>query len=195
MSNKIKARITHLSSYLPETILSNKDLEKMVDTSDDWIVTRTGIEERRIANAEETSAHMGFFAAKKVLAKANLEANKLDMILVATMTPDHITPSTAALIQSKLQAKQAAACDVQAACSGFIYVLSIAKAYIESGLYKNVLVVATEKMSAFIDYKDRNTCILFGDGAGAVIVKDVPAGATVVGNPGKIIKLSELGEQ
>lgn len=170
MINKIKARITGLSSYLPETILSNKDLEKMVETSDEWIVTRTGIKERRIANAEETTSVMGFLAAQKALMKAHLNRDQIDMILVATMTPDHITPSTAALIQSKLEAKNAAACDLQAACTGFIYTLSMAKAYIESGLYKHILVIASEKMSSVIDYKDRNTCVLFGDGAVAAVV-------------------------
>jgi len=166
----IKARITGLSSYLPEKILSNLDLEKMVETSDEWIVSRTGIKERRIASSEESSSMMGAAAAKKALLQANIKADEIDMILVATMTPDYITPSSAALIQSTLQATNAAACDVQAACTGFIYTLSMAKAYVESAIYKNVLVIATEKMSSLIDYTDRNTCVLFGDGAVAAVV-------------------------
>ena len=172
----IKARITGLSSYLPEKILSNADLEKMVETSDEWIVSRTGIKERRIANPDESPAMMGAESAKKALLQANLKAEDIDMILVATMTPDFITPSSAALIQSEIEATNAAACDVQAACTGFIYTLSMAKAYIESSIYKNVLVVATEKMSSVVDYSDRNTCVLFGDGAVAAVVSFEGAG-------------------
>lgn len=175
----IKARITGLSSYLPEKILSNLDLEKMVDTSDEWIVSRTGIKERRIAKSDETPATMGAEAAKKALAEAHLKAENLDLILVATMTPDYITPSTAALIQSTLQATKAAACDLQAACTGFIYALSMAKAYIESGIYQNVLVVASEKMSSLVDYTDRNTCVLFGDGAVAAVVSHQGSGFAI----------------
>ncbi|HRD55360.1 MAG TPA: beta-ketoacyl-ACP synthase III [Parachlamydiaceae bacterium] len=166
----IKARIIGLSSYLPEKVLTNHDLEKMVETSDEWIVSRTGIKERRIASPEESASFMGVFAAKKALENASLKAENIDLILVATMTPDYISPSTAALVQKELGAKDAAAFDMQAACSGFIYGLSMAKAYVESGIYQNVLLVATEKMSSFIDYEDRNTCILFGDGAAAAVI-------------------------
>ncbi len=179
MANKVNARITALSSYLPEKILTNLDLEKMVETSDEWIVTRTGIKERRIASQEEFSSTMGAFAAKKALLKAKIDPNDLGMILVATMTPDYISPSTAALIQSMIKAKNAAALDVQAACTGFIYALSIAKAYVESGMYAHVLVVASEKMSSVMDYTDRNTCILFGDGAVAAIVSNAGAGLAI----------------
>lgn len=179
MANKVNARITALSSYLPKKILTNQDLEKMVETSDDWIVTRTGIKERRIASEEEFSSTMGAIAAKNALLKAKLDPNDLGMILVATMTPDYMTPSTAALIQSEIKAKNAAALDVQAACTGFIYALSIAKAYVESGAYPHVLVVASEKMSSVMDYTDRNTCILFGDGAVAAIVSNEGAGLVI----------------
>ncbi|MCE5293261.1 MAG: ketoacyl-ACP synthase III [Chlamydiales bacterium] len=170
------ATITAIAAYLPEKVLSNSDLEKMVETSDEWIVTRTGIQERRIAHSEEFPSSMGAKAALSVLEKANVEALAVDAILCATMTPDHITPSTAALIQGAIGAKRACCLDIQAACSGFLYALSIAKGWIESGMYKNVLVIATEKNSAFIDYKDRNTCVLFGDGCGACLVQSEGSG-------------------
>ncbi|WP_249274840.1 beta-ketoacyl-ACP synthase III [Candidatus Protochlamydia amoebophila] len=171
MANQIIARITGVGSYLPERVLSNQDLEKMVETSDDWIVSRTGIRERRLADAKEFPSDMGTYAAQKALKNANLKAEQIDMILVATMSPDYISPSTANLIQAHLGASKAAAMDIQAACTGFLYGLSVAKAYIESNMYRHVLVIATEKMSAFIDYKDRTTCVLFGDGAAAAVVK------------------------
>lgn len=142
----------------------------MVETSDEWIVSRTGMKERRIAAENEFTSDMGVKAAQKVLEKASISADKIDLILVATSTPDYLLPSTAALIQSALQATKAAAFDFQAACTGFLYGLSIAKAFIESGNYKNVLLIASEKLSSFVNYKDRNTCVLFGDGAAACIV-------------------------
>lgn len=190
---KIKARITGLASYLPTKVLSNFDLEKMVDTSDEWITSRTGIKERRIAGEEEFSSTMGTHAAKEALKKANLTADSIDMVLVATMTSDYISPSTAALIQTALGAKRAAACDIQAACTGFIYAISMAKAYVESGMYQNVLVVASEKMSSFIDYKDRNTCVLFGDGAVAAVVCNDGSGLLIdyvcLGSDGSLAEL------
>jgi 3-oxoacyl-[acyl-carrier-protein] synthase-3 len=166
----MKARIIAMGSYLPEKVLSNLDLEKMVDTSDEWILSRTGIKERRIAAFHEAASDMGVEAARKALERTAMDPKEIDLIVVATMTPDYLTPSTAAIIQARLGAPQAAAFDVQAACSGFLYGLSVAKAYVESGMYKKVLVVASEKMSAFIDYQDRNTCVLFGDGAAAAVV-------------------------
>lgn len=165
------ATITAIAAYLPEKVLSNSDLEKMVETSNDWIVTRTGIEERRMAHTEEFPSSMGAKAAQAALEKANLAATEVDAILCATMTPDFITPSTAAIIQNLIGATKACCLDIQAACSGFLYGLSIAKGWIESGMYRNVLVIASEKNSAFVDYKDRNTCILFGDGSGACLVQ------------------------
>lgn len=170
MPAKTKAKIIGLGSYLPEKVLANSDLEKLVDTSDEWIVSRTGMKERRLARADEFPSDMGAAAAEKALTHAGISATQIDLILVATMTPDYLCPSTAALIQTKLKAHQAAAIDVQAACTGYLYGLSMAKAYIESGIYQHVLVIATEKMSAFIDYTDRNTCVLFGDGASAAVV-------------------------
>jgi 3-oxoacyl-[acyl-carrier-protein] synthase III len=165
-----KACILGIGSYLPEKILSNRDLESLVDTSDEWIISRTGIKERRIAAPDEYPSDMGAHAAQKVLQKTGVSAKEIDMILVCTMSPDYISPSTAALIQYKIGAAQAAAVDIEAACSGYVYGLSMAKAYVESGMYKKVLLIATEKMSAFIDYTDRNTCVLFGDGASACLI-------------------------
>lgn len=165
-----KSRIIGLGSYLPDRILTNQELEKIVETSDEWIFSRTGIKERRIASAKETTSVMGAAAAKKALEAAGKHADEIDLILVCTMTPDYISPSTAALIQHKLHAKRAAAVDIGAACTGFLYGLSMAKAYVESGLYGHVLVIAAEKMSAVVDYTDRNTCVLFGDGAAAAVV-------------------------
>ena len=173
---KLRARITGLGSYLPERVLSNADLEKLVDTSDEWIYPRTGIKERRIAAADECTSHMGARAARKALAAAGVGAGDIDLILVATMTPDYQGSNTAALIQQELGATQAAAMDLQAACTGHIYGLSTAKAYIEAGIYNNILLVSSEKMSSIVNYKDRRTCVLFGDGASAVVVRGEGAG-------------------
>ena len=134
-----------------------------------WIISRTGMHERRIAAADEFPSDMGAQAARQALQACDVYPKEIDMILVATMSPDYISPSTANLIQAKIQAEHAASMDIQAACTGFLYALSIAKAYVESGIYRYVLVIATEKMSAFIDYKDRSTCVLFGDGAAAAV--------------------------
>lgn len=176
MAGKQRAHIAGLGSYLPKRVLSNADLEKIVDTTDEWIVSRTGIKERRIAEANESTSDLGVQAAKMAMDDAKVELSSIEMIIAATTTPDYITPSTAALIQSKLGLKQAAAVDAMAACTGFLYALSLAKAYIESGMYATVLVVAAEKMSAFVDYSDRNTCVLFGDGASAAVVSSKPTG-------------------
>ena len=166
----LKARIIGTGSYVPSRVLTNQDLEKMVETTDEWIVTRTGMKERRIASDNEFTSDMGYQAAMQALSKADLRPEELDMILVATLTPDFVFPSTACLLQSRLKAIKAAAVDIQAACTGYIYTLAMAKSFIESGLYKNVLVVAAEKLSSIVNYKDRNTCVLFGDGASACIV-------------------------
>lgn len=164
------SRIIGTGSYVPERVMTNKDFESLVETTDEWIVTRTGMKERRIAKEDEFTSDMGLKAAEKALQAANLTPDQIDMILVATITPDYSFPSTACLIQASLKAVNAAAVDIQAACSGYLYALAIAKAFAESGLYKNILVIASEKLSAIIDYKDRNTCVLFGDGAAACIV-------------------------
>lgn len=164
------ARIIGTGSYLPEKILSNQDLEKMVETTDEWIVSRTGIKERRMARSDEYTSDMGLPAAQKALEAAGLAADLVDLILFATITPDYIFPNTASLIQARLGAVKAAAVDVQAACTGYLYGLAMAKAFIESGIYKNILLVASEKLSCITDYQDRNTCILFGDGASAAVI-------------------------
>ena len=166
-----KAIITGLGAYLPEKVLTNRDLERMVDTSDEWITTRTGMKERRIAADHEFTSDMGFAAAKQALQAAELKPDSIDLILCATLTPDHLFPSTACLIQARLQAENAAAVDIQAACTGFIYALSMAKAYIESGIYRKILIVSPEKLSSIVDYQDRSTCVLFGDGAAACVVE------------------------
>lgn len=171
MSKKIQATITAFGAYLPKRILTNHDLEKMVETSDEWIVSRTGIQERRIAESDEYTSSMALKSAQDALAKIDFPASEVDAILVATMTPDFLCPSTAAIIQHQLGATKACALDIQAACSGFLYGLSIAKAWVESNAFKNVLVIAAEKNSAFIDYTDRNTCVIFGDGSGACLVQ------------------------
>jgi 3-oxoacyl-[acyl-carrier-protein] synthase III len=184
------ARITGIASYLPERVLNNSDLEKMVDTTDEWIVTRTGMKERRIAAEGEHTSDMGTRAAERALKKAGLEVLDIDLIIVATMTPDHFAPSTAALVQSKLGATNASAMDFQAACSGYLYGLSMAKAYVESGMHNNVLLVASEKLSAFMNYKDRDTCILFGDGAAASVIRKEGAGLEI-----RTIELGTDGSQ
>lgn len=193
LMNDRKAHIAGMGTYLPERVLSNHDLEKMVDTSDEWILSRTGISERRLAHSEEFTSDMGYEAAKKALAQADADPKDVELILVATMTPDYPSPSTAALIQSRLGIPCAAAMDVQAACTGFLYILSIAKSFIESGMHKNILIVASEKMSSFIDYNDRNTCVLFGDGAAAAFITSEKKGLSVdniqLGADGKLAEL------
>jgi 3-oxoacyl-[acyl-carrier-protein] synthase-3 len=195
MEKKI-ARITGFGSYLPEKVLTNQDLESVVETSDEWIVSRTGMHERRIASKDEFPSEMGAKAALHSLHSSGLDPASVDMIIVATMTPDYISPSTASLIQAEIQAKNAACMDIQAACTGFLYGLSTAKAFIESGLYQNVLVIASEKMSAFIDYQDRSTCVLFGDGAGAAVVSSVGKGLSVdaicLGSDGSLADLVKI---
>ena len=173
------ARIIGTGSYLPERVLSNVDLEKMVDTSDDWILTRTGMKERRLAHENEHTSFMGSEAAKKAMEDAGVAAADIDMILVATLSPDYAFPSTAAIIQADLKAEKAAALDFQAACTGYVYGLSLARAYVESGLCKNVLLIASEKLSSIVDYEDRTTCVLFGDGAGASVISDEGEGLAI----------------
>lgn len=166
----LKAKIIGTGRYLPEQILTNAELEKLVDTTDDWIVSRTGMKERRIAGEKEFTSDMGFEAALVALEDAKVQAEEVDLILVATLTPDYVFPSTACLLQSRLGSVKAAAVDIQAACSGYLYGLSMAKAFVESGMYRTVLLVAAEKLSSIVNYQDRNTCILFGDGASACVV-------------------------
>ncbi len=172
--------IVGTGSFLPEKVLSNHDLEKIVDTSDEWISSRTGIKERRILESCKSSSDMAVEASKKALEDANLTPEDIDLVIVATMTSDMITPSTACIVQDKLGCKNAAAFDISAACSGFLYGLSVAYGLIKSGTYKNVLLVATEAMSRILDWEDRGTCILFGDGSGAAIISEVPEGKGII---------------
>jgi len=167
----IHSRITGTGSFAPKKIITNQDLEKLVDTSDEWITERTGIKERRIAEKGQNTSDLAYEAGKKALKAAGLTAQELDLILVATMTPDTILPSMGCVLQDKLGAKNAAAFDIAAACSGFIYGLSIADAFIKAGAYKNILLVGAEVLSRFTDWEDRTTCVLFGDGAGAVVIQ------------------------
>ncbi len=165
------AAFRSIGAYVPKKILTNEELSKMVDTSDEWIVQRTGIKERHIAAKDEATSDMGVAAAKLAIERSGIDANKIDMIICATISPDYFCmPSTATIIANKLGLANATAFDISAACTGFVYILSIAKAFIESGMKKNVLIVGAEKLSAITDYTDRGTCILFGDGAGAAII-------------------------
>jgi len=188
-----KARILAIRSYLPEKVLSNKDLEKIVDTTDEWISSRTGMKERRIAAPDEANSDLATKAAQRVLDQAGLTPEQIDLILVTTTTPDYIMPGTAPIVQSKLKANHAAAFDLQAACTGFLYGLSVAKAYVESGMYRRILLIGSEKMSSFIDYEDRSTCVLFGDGACAAIVGGEGEGLAIenvcLGADGDLAKL------
>jgi 3-oxoacyl-[acyl-carrier-protein] synthase-3 len=174
-----KVGIIGVGEYIPDKVLSNAQLEKMVDTSDEWIVTRTGIKERRIAADSEATSDLAIKAAKEALKDAHLAAEDVDLIIVATITGDMPFPSTASIVQNALAAKKAAAFDVSAACAGFVYGLSIAKQFISSGAYKNALVIGAEKLSAVTDWQDRNTCVLFGDGAGACVLSEVRSGGIV----------------
>ena len=166
----INSRIAGTGSYLPEKVLTNRDLEKMVETSDEWIQERTGIKERRIAAEGETTTDLALAALEQALDAASCSANDLDMILVATCTPDSQFPSTAARVQYRLGVRDFPALDINAACSGFIYGLNIADSLIKSGQFKRIGVVGAERMSSITDWTDRSVCVLFGDGAGAVVL-------------------------
>ena len=174
-----QAHVTGWGRYAPAQVLTNADLERMVDTSDDWIRTRTGIRERRVAAAHETTASMAAVAGLRAIRTAGIEPEDIDLILLGTLTPDYWMPSTAALVKEAIGNTKAAAFDVMAACSGFVYGFATAQAYIQAGLAKHVLVIGAELLTRFLDYTDRSTCILFGDGAGAVVLSasDEPGGA------------------
>jgi len=173
-----RAHITGWGRYAPAQVLTNADLERMVDTSDEWIRTRTGIRERRVAAANETTASMAAVAGLRAIAVAGLQPDDIDLILVGTLTPDYWMPSTAALVKEAIGNTRAAAMDVAAACSGFVYAYASAQAHVMSGLARHALVIGAETLTRFLDYTDRNTCILFGDGAGAVVLSasDEPGG-------------------
>ncbi|MDC3417215.1 beta-ketoacyl-ACP synthase III [Aquibacillus salsiterrae] len=176
----MNAGIIGTGHYLPEKILTNKELEKMVDTSDEWIRSRTGIEERRIADDSMDTSDLAFNAAVNALEDAKIKAEELDLILVATVTPDTSFPSVSCMIQNRLGATKAAAMDVSAACAGFMYGVITAQQFIQNNAYKNILVVGVEKLSKITDWTDRNTCVLFGDGAGAAVIGPVSEGKGIL---------------
>ncbi len=180
MAGMYRSRVAGIGSYLPEKVLSNFDLEKMVETSDQWIVERTGIERRHIAADDQATSDLCVHAALRALEDAKLKVEDIDMIIVGTVTGDHPMPSTACYVQSKLGAKNVMSFDLNAACTGFIYGVSIADQFIRTGMYKNILVIGAEVLSRYMNYKDRETCILFGDGAGAWILSQAQPGESHV---------------
>lgn len=188
--------------YLPERILSNEDLEKMVETSDEWIVTRTGIKERRIARSDEMSSDLAYEASLKALASAGVRPEELDLIIVATVTPDTTFPSTANRVQHRLGAVKAASFDLAAACTGFMYGLVAAMQFIQNGTYQKALIIGVETLSKVTDYSDRNTCVLFGDGAGAVVLGPVEKGKGILsfqlgadGGGGELLKIKPIDHE
>ena len=176
----MNAGILGIGRYVPEKIVTNQDLEKMVDTSDEWIRTRTGIEARRIADDSMNTSDMAYEAAVKALENAGVSAEEIDLILVATVTPDQSFPSVACMIQDRLGATKAAAMDVSAACAGFMYGMITASQFIQTGAYQHVLVVGVEKLSKITNWEDRNTAVLFGDGAGAAVMGPVSDGRGII---------------
>ncbi|WP_420798992.1 beta-ketoacyl-ACP synthase III [Paenisporosarcina cavernae] len=177
---RLPAGILSLGRYIPDTIVTNKDLENRMDTSDEWIRTRTGIEERRYASDEIDTSDMAYSAAKEAMERAGVKPEEIGLILVATVTPDKPFPTVSCMIQDRLGAKNAAAMDISAACSGFMYGVITAKQFVESGAYKYVLVVGVEKLTKITNFEDRNTAVLFGDGAGAAVVGNVSEGKGIL---------------
>lgn len=195
--SEIKSKIIATGSYLPKKIVTNDDLSKKVDTSDEWITERTGIKQRHVADESELTSDLGAKAAKNALKNSELTAKDIDLIIVATTTPDLTFPATATAIQAKIGAKNAFAFDVQAVCSGFVYALNIADNFIKSGQVKNALVIGAETLSRIVNWQDRNTCVLFGDGAGAVILQKTSGKSGIIastmhsdGNLNDILKTS-----
>jgi 3-oxoacyl-[acyl-carrier-protein] synthase-3 len=192
----LRARIISTGSYAPEKVLTNYDLEKMVDTSDEWITERSGVKERRIAGDGQTASDLAYMASREALRAADLKAKDIDLILVATISWDMPFPSTACILQNKLGAKNAAAFDVNAVCSGFLYALAVADSFIRSGSARRVLVVGTEVLSKFTDWEDRTTCVIFGDGAGAAVLGPTEEGRGIIsvdlgsdGRMGELLKI------
>ena len=179
--NEISVGILGLGSCVPDKVLTNKDLEKIVDTSDEWIVERTGIRERRIADADTATSDLAAKAAERALADAGVSAADIDLIIVATATPDMFFPSVACLVQDKLGATKAAAFDLAAGCTGFTYGVATGTQFIKTGLYKKVLVIGAETLSKILDWNDRNTCVIFGDGAGAAVLGETKTGYGIMG--------------
>lgn len=175
----MRAGIIGVGHYVPEKVITNFDLEKIVDTNDEWMRKMTGIEQRRMAAEGEHTSDLALKAGKKALENAGLKPEDIDLIITATITPDYPWPATACSVQEKLGLKETPAFDISAACSGFVYGLAVARAFIESGIYKNILMIGAEKFTSFVDWKDRNTCVLFGDGAGAVVLGPVDEGGII----------------
>ena len=200
--NLIPVMIAGVGYGVPETVITNDDLTKLVDTSDEWITTRTGIKERRVVSGEENAVTLGIKAAQNALEKAKMKAEDIDLIIAAASVPAHPYPSTACEIQAAIGADKAAAFDITAACTGMIYAMNIAKSFISSGIYKNILLVATDANSKFIDWYDRTSCVLFGDGAGAFVLKESVDGVDDIiamdmhsnGKDGDFIKMPMNGE-
>ena len=180
MPHRIPAKITGVAGYVPPKVLTNADLEKMVDTNDEWIRTRTGIRERHIVENGMASSHMATEAAKLLLAQTRTSPAEIDLIIVASVTPDMFFPATACLVQDRLGAKKAWGFDLSAACSGFAYALTVGAQFVGAGTHKKVLVIGSDTMSSILDYKDRGTCVLFGDGAGAVLLEPAGEGEGII---------------
>jgi len=190
-----KVGIIGVGEYLPKRVLTNADLEKMVDTSDEWITTRTGIKERRLAGKNEATSDLAVKAAKAALEDARIKPQDIDLIIMATITPDMPFPAAACFLQKALSIKDTACLDISAACAGFVYAISIAQQFITGGTYKNALIVGAEKLSSVTDWQDRNTCVLFGDGAGAVVLSEVKTGgilSTYLGSDGSKADLLKI---
>ena len=184
-------KITAVGSYKPSKVLTNEDMEQLVETSDDWIISRTGIKERRIAADDEFTSDLCYEAIKNLEKKYNKDISDVDLIIVSTLTPDYRTPSVASYVQGRLGLENAAAIDVNAACAGFVYGINMANAYISSGMYNKIIVVAGEVLSKITDYSDRNTCVLFGDGAGAFLIENDEESSFITSTSGSEGKLAE----
>jgi len=180
MSRRIAAKISGVAGYVPPKVLTNADLEKLVETNDEWIRTRTGIRERHIAESGTASSHLATEAAKQLLAKTKTDPSEIDLIIVASVTPDMFFPATACLVQDRLGAKRAWGFDLSAACSGFAYALTVGAQFVGSGAHRKVVVIGSDVMSSILDYKDRATCVLFGDGAGAVLLEPAKDGEGIL---------------
>lgn len=189
-----RVKIAGTGSYAPERVMTNRDLEQLVATTDEWIVTRTGMKERRIAGPDQATSDLAAEAARRALADAGVEASAVDLLIVATITPDYPFPNTGCMVQHKIGAKRAACMGLEAACSGFVYGVETARAYVAAGLAQTALVVGAEKMSSILDWQDRTTCVLFGDGAGAVVLRPAGEGergivSSVLGADGSLSEL------
>jgi 3-oxoacyl-[acyl-carrier-protein] synthase-3 len=180
MSRRIAAKISGVAGYVPPKVLTNADLERLVETNDEWIRTRTGIRERHIAESGTASSHLATEAAKQLLAKTKTDPSEIDLIIVASVTPDMFFPATACLVQDRLGAKRAWGFDLSAACSGFAYALTVGAQFVGSGAHRKVVVIGSDVMSSILDYKDRATCVLFGDGAGAVLLEPAKDGEGIL---------------